>query len=173
MPCCNALQCHTLLIWKTLRSILKRWREWRGKRWRQLSCGHIFHKECHSEWAIVNSACALCRTTTHQLPNELCEDCSVAAMNLPHVAIMDALNDDFPYSFSCNNKFTWKTISVFFIYFCTENQKSNEYPVLTDISINQQYQSHLHHHILQVSVVHSRFCYDETELFSFFQQNSS
>ena len=71
-----------------------------------LTCGHIFHKECHSEWAKMNSACAVCRTTTHQLPNELCKDCSVAAMNLPHVAIMDALNDDFPYSFSCNNKFT-------------------------------------------------------------------
>lgn len=66
-----------------------------------LSCGHIFHKECQSEWAKMNSACPVCRTTTHLPPNELCEDCASAAMNMPHSAIMEAVNEVFPHSFSC------------------------------------------------------------------------
>lgn len=70
-----------------------------------LTCGHIFHKECQSEWAKMHSACAVCRTTTHLPPNELCEDCSPAAMNMPHSAIMEAVIEAFPHSFSCNKMF--------------------------------------------------------------------
>jgi hypothetical protein len=69
-----------------------------------LTCGHIFHKECQSEWAKMNSACAVCRTTTHLPPNELCEDCSVAAVNMPHSAIVEAVHEVFPNSFSCKIK---------------------------------------------------------------------
>jgi hypothetical protein len=71
-----------------------------------LQCGHIFHKECQSEWARLNSACAVCRTTTHLPPNELCEDCSPAALNMPHSMIMEAVNEVYPDSFSCNKMFT-------------------------------------------------------------------